>query len=356
MREFEEYKRLGEPDALEKSLIWQTAIGLQQADHLTPSKYLIETAKKNIEGKISISEVKERLDAYYKTQPASPPEDRTEEADKVSARITEVLGEKTFSFGLAEYLAIHRRLFTGILSDLTAGKIRTYNVSKPEAVLNGESVFYSGADIIKATLEHDFEQEKKFNYRGLSKREIAEHVAKFTSGIWQIHAFGEGNTRTTAVFIIKYQRTRGVKNVGNDLFAENSLYFRNALVRANYDDYVNNVHSTMEYLHRFFGNLLLGENNALDNREMRIDTGTTTQKPPGKHPKNTRKTPGKHPENTRKILNTLALNPFASRQELAKKLEMTEDKVRWDMNKLRKSGKIQRVGPDKGGYWKIMLI
>jgi len=266
--DFDEYKRLGEPEKKEKSEIWVAAIGLQQVDGLTPSQYLIENAKRNIEGEITIYEVKERLNSYYKTKPVKNPNDRTEEADKVSAHIAEILSEKTFTLSPAEYITIHKRLFTGVYKH--AGKIRDYNISKDEWVLNGKTVYYASADSIRATLDYDFLQEKNFQYKGLSKEQMAEHIAKFVSGLWQIHAFGEGNTRTTAVFIIKYLRTLGF-DVSNDLFAENSWYFRNALVRANYTDYKSGIFSTMEYLNRFLSSLLFGENNILKNRELRIE-------------------------------------------------------------------------------------
>ena len=267
MSGFDEYRRLGEPEKAEKAEIWQAAIGLQQVDGLTPSEYLIETAKRNIEGEITICEVQERLDGYYKARPVRAAGDRAEEADKVSARIAEILSEKAFSFSPAEYITIHKRLFSGIFD--FAGNIRDYNISKAEWVLSGETVYYASADSIRAALDYDFEQEKAFSYKGLSQKQIAEHIAKFVSGLWQIHAFGEGNTRTTAVFAIKYLRTLGF-DVTNDMFAGHSWYFRNALVRANYNDYKNNIHATLAYLNLFFGNLLLGESNTLKNRDLRV--------------------------------------------------------------------------------------
>jgi len=265
--EFDEYKRLGEPEKAEKAQNWQTAIGLQQVDGLRPSEYLIETAKQNIEGAISIVEVHERLDGYYKAKPIKTVDDRTEEADKVSARITEILSEKTFAFSPAEYITIHKRLFAGIYQ--YAGKIRDYNISKSEWVLDGESVYYASAESIRPTLDYNFAQEKAFVYNGLNNVQITEHIAKFVSGLWQIHAFSEGNTRTTAVFAIKYLRALGF-TVTNDIFTDHSLYFRNALVRANYNDFKKNIYATHEYLNRFFGNLLLGENNPLNNHELRV--------------------------------------------------------------------------------------
>ena len=267
INDFDEYKRLGEPEKAEKSKIWQTAIGLQQVDGLTPSDYLITAAKQNIEDEITIYEVQERLDSYYKAKPVGTADDRTEEADKVSARIAEILSENTFSFSPAEYITLHKRLFAGIYQ--FAGKIRDYNISKEEWVLNGKTVYYASADSIRATLDYDFEREKSFVYNGLSEKQIVEHITKFVSGLWQIHAFGEGNTRTTAVFTIKYLRAIGF-TATNDLFASHSLYFRNALVRANYSDYKQNIYATLEYLNCFFGNMLLGENNLLRNRDLRV--------------------------------------------------------------------------------------
>ena len=206
MGEFDEYIRQGEPSRKEKAEIWKTAIGLQDVDGLTPSDYLIETAKENIEGKITIDEVKTFIDSYYKQRRnrTNIEDDRTEEADKVSSRIADILSNETFSLSPVEYISIHRRLFSGIYK--FAGRIRDYNISKEEWVLNGKSVLYANACDIRATLDYDFGQEKQFDYHTLDIQQSIQHIAKFISGIWQIHAFGEGNTRTTAVFAIKYLR------------------------------------------------------------------------------------------------------------------------------------------------------
>jgi fido (protein-threonine AMPylation protein) len=269
--DLEEYRRLGEPEKAERISIWQAAIGLQQVDGLTPSGYLVETAKLNIDGEITIYEVHDRLDGYYKALTTQAANDRTEEADKVSARIVETLSEKAFTLSPVEYMAIHRRLFTGIFT--FAGQIRDYNIAKDEWALNGETVLYAPAESIRATLDYDFLQEREYQYQGLGKQAVMEHVAKFVSGLWQTHAFGEGNTRTTAVFAVKYLRTLGF-SVSDDLFAEHSWYFRNALVRANYSDVTQGVYATHEYLNRFFGNLLLGEGGMLSNREMLVSHDT----------------------------------------------------------------------------------
>ena len=265
---FKEYLKESEPDKAHKGYVWSTAIGLQAVDGLKPSKYLIDTAVRNIEGKITIKEAQSLIDSYYKERPAHISDDeRSEEADKVSSRIAEILSETAFSFSPNEYISIHRRLFQGIYKH--AGMIRDCNITKKEWVLDGASVMYGSASELKATLEYDFSQEQNFSYRGLSMDGIIHHLAVFVSGLWQIHIFGEGNTRTTAVFFIKYLRTLGF-SVTNDIFAENAWYFRNALVRANYTNLQNGIHATTEYLELFLRNLLLNEKNELHNRNLHI--------------------------------------------------------------------------------------
>ncbi|MCD7773651.1 MAG: Fic family protein [Ruminococcus sp.] len=264
---FKEYLQESEPDKQSIGYAWSTAIGLQAVDGLKPSKYLIDTAIQNIEGKITLKQAETLIDTYYEQRPRHTSDERTEEADKVSARIAEILSEKAFSFSPNEYISIHRRLFTGIYKH--AGKIRDYNITKKEWVLDGATVLYGSASELKATLEYDFSQEKAFDYKGLTMDEIIHHLALFVSRLWQIHIFGEGNTRTTAVFFIKYLRTLGF-SATNDIFAENAWYFRNSLVRANYANLQKGIHRTTEYLETFLRNLLLNENNELHNRNLHI--------------------------------------------------------------------------------------
>ena len=264
---FKEYIKQSEPNKRDKGYAWHTAIGLQAVDRLKTSKYLIDTAIKNIEGDISIDEAQELLNTYYEENPKADIEDRTEEADKVAVRIAKILSEKAFSFTPNEYISIHKKLFAGIYGH--AGKLRDYNITKKEWVLNGATVLYGSASELRATLDYDFAEEKKFSYKNLSMEEIIHHLAIFISRLWQIHVFGEGNTRTTAVFFIKYLRTLGF-DATNNIFAENAWYFRNALVRANYNDLRNGVHETTEYLELFLRNLLLDEKNELHNRSMHI--------------------------------------------------------------------------------------
>jgi fido (protein-threonine AMPylation protein)/DNA-binding transcriptional ArsR family regulator len=349
MDNFEEYLRQGEPNKAEKAKVWKTAIGLQLVDGLKPSDYLIATAKQNIEGDITIDEVKHRIDTYYIQHPTQTNEDRTEEADKVSARIAEILGEQTFTFSPTEYISMHRRLFQDIYK--FAGKIRDYNITKQEWVLNGETVLYGSAESLKATLEYDFEQEKKFSFKGLSQQEVIEHIAHFISYLWQIHVFGEGNTRTTAIFLIKYLRTFGFK-VNNDLFAEHSWYFRNALVRANYRNHAKNIHSTNEFLLRFFENLILDENHILKNREMHIKFVE-----PVNDLVKAKKDPVNDPVNDSiksKILQQLKQNPKANYRELADKTGYSTATIKRHIQVLKKMGIIERVGSDKTGHWEII--
>lgn len=266
--DFDEYIRQGEPDKNEKAYIWQTAIGLQAVDGLSTSEYLKETAKRNIEGEITVDEVSKLVKSYYqsKTQ-REPDDDEKEEADHAAANISKILSARTLDFSTAGYVSLHRRIFTGVFKH--AGKIRDYDITKKEWVLNGDTVNYLNSEDLRRTLDYDIEQERQFSYKGLSTDEMISHITRFVSGIWQIHAFGEGNTRTTAVFIIQYLRSIGF-DINNDLFAKHSWYFRNALVRANYKNARLGIDYTPIYLERFFRNLLLGEQWDLRNRYLHI--------------------------------------------------------------------------------------
>ena len=263
---FEEYLREADPSKRERSYAWDTAIGLQAVDGLETSAYLKETAVKNIEGEITISEAQALIESYYKTD-RKQAEPRTEEADKVSSRITAIIAEKGFTFSVAQYLSIHKRLFDGIYKH--AGKIRDYNITKQEWVLDGDTVIYGNYPELRATLDYDFAQEKAFDYSGLAMDQVIRHLSRFISRLWQIHVFGEGNTRTTAVFFIKYLQSLGF-NVTNDIFAKNAWYFRNAMVRANYNNLKKGIHETTEFLELFLRNLLLGEDNPLQNRTLHV--------------------------------------------------------------------------------------
>ena len=267
--DFDEYIQQREPDKQERAYTWRTAIGLQAVDGLSTSDYLKETARRHIEGEITIDEARNLIQTYYQSKTNhEPDEEEKQEADKVSANIAKILSTRTLDFSTNGYLATHRRIFTGIFKH--AGQIRKYNISKKEWILNGETVIYADFNSIKDTLDYDFATEKQFSHEGLSVEASVKHLAKFASDIWQIHPFGEGNTRATAVFMIKYMKTFGFR-VNNDAFRENSWYFRNALVRANYNDLQKGIHSTTKFLELFFSNLLLGTNYELKNRYMHVD-------------------------------------------------------------------------------------
>ena len=265
---FDEYLRQGEPSQKESAENWKTAIGLQAVDGLQPSAYLIDVAKRNIEGEITLDETRKLIDSYYQSKTVRTPKDEDEEeADKVSANIAKILASKTFAFNTNGYVSLHRRIFEGVFKH--AGEIRQYDISKKEWVLEGDSVNYLNWEDLRRALDWDIEQEKNFSYKGLTDDEKIEHIAKFISGIWQIHAFREGNTRTTAIFTIQYLRSLGYE-VNNELFAKHSWYFRNALVRANYRNILKGIDYSPIYLVRFFRNLLLKDGWVLKNRYLHI--------------------------------------------------------------------------------------
>lgn len=264
---FKEFIKEIKPNNRDKVYAWRTAVGLQDVDNLKPSSYLINLATRNIKGEITLKEISNLIDAFYKEKPQDNKNQRIEEADKVSLRIVSMLSEKSFSFTPNEYILIHRKLFTGIYNHV--GVIRDYNITKNEDILNGETVTYGSFLELKEALYYDFAKEKKFSYQNLSTNEVIKHLALFISNLWQNHIFGEGNTRTTAVFLIKYLRKLGL-NVTNDTFANNSKYFRNSLVRANYNDYKKGIYENREYLELFLRKLLLNEENPLKNQELHI--------------------------------------------------------------------------------------
>lgn len=265
---FDEYLRQGEPSQKESAENWKTAIGLQAVDGLQPSAYLIDVAKRNIEGEITLDETRKLIDSYYQSKTVRTPKDEDEEeADKVSANIAKILASKTFAFNTNGYVSLHRRIFEGVFKH--AGEIRQYDISKKEWVLEGDSVNYLNWEDLRRALDWDIEQEKNFSYKGLTDDEKIEHITKFISGIWQIHAFREGNTRTTAIFTIQYLHSLGYE-MNNEMFAKHSWYFRNALVRANYRNIQKGIDYSPIYLVRFFRNLLLKDSWVLKNRYLHI--------------------------------------------------------------------------------------
>lgn len=359
--DFEEYIRQVEPAKREKSYAWSTAIGLQQVDGLTPSDYLLKVAKKNIEGKISLNKVQALIDSYYESKTErTDDQDEKEEADKVSARIAQVLSEKAFSFSPSFFIAIHKRLFERVFKH--AGEIRKYNISKKEWVLNGDSVMYGASYELRMALDYDFDREREFNYSNLSMDEIVRHLTFFVPSLWQIHAFGEGNTRTTAVFTIKYLRSMGFK-VGNDIFAKNSWYFRNALVRANYKNVRKGIQQEPEYLEKFFRNLLMGEHNELKNRYLHVDYKKVKDKAVIEKSKNViakchskmsqQNVTVKISERQKQILDIVKENPNVLQTELAERFGVRRETIYRDMKKLVEAGILTRSDSDKKCNWKV---
>ena len=313
--DFEEYLRQGEPSSQDKINAWQTAIGLQSVDGLSPSQYLLDTARKHIDGDISIDEARDLIKSYYQSKSSRDLKfSETEEADKASANIAKILGENTFSFSLVGLLSIHQSIFDGIFK--FSGKIRDYNITKKEWGVRGDTVLYVSAPDIKASIEYDLDKEKKFKFSGLSLRDIANHIARFTADLWQIHPFGEGNTRTTAVFIIKYLRSLGFK-VENNLFVKNSWYFRNALVRANYQNLQLQIERNVEFLERFFQNLIAGTDFELKNRYLVINAPKTFLQ---EETKKSDQVPIKYRSSTDQVEpNTLVLLKMINTQQLSVK-------------------------------------
>ena len=373
--DFDEYIRQVEPSKKERGKAWAAAIGLQQVDKLVPSSYLYETARRNIEGEISIDEANQLIDSYYERKSSrSAEEERTEEADKVAARIARILGEKSFRFSPSYLIALHKELFYGIYR--FAGVLRDYDITKKEWVLQGNTVLYGASFELKTALEYDFEQERQFNYKNLSSLEIVKHISFFVSRLWQIHPFGEGNTRTTAVFTIKYLQTLGF-TVSNEPFEQNSWYFRNALVRANYSDIQRGIQETPVFLENFFDNLLFGGHHELKNRYMHIaykkkyqsgeacsveDGGCVPYNDTVNVSVNDRGTVSvkentnagiKISENMHIILNAIRENPCVTQNELAEKIGVSVRSIIRNMKKLQEAGLVRRVGADKNGYWKV---
>ena len=305
--DFDEYIRQGEPSKKEKAGIWQTAIGLQAVDGLQTSEYLKDTACRHIEGEIDIDEVRELIKSYYQSKTRrEPDDDDKQEADKVSANITKILSSQALDFSAGGYISVHRRVFEDVFKH--AGKLRDYNITKKEWVLNGDTVNYLNWEDLRRALDYDIAQERDFSYKGISADEMIRHITNFVSGLWQIHPFCEGNTRTTAVFTILYLRSIGF-NVSNDLFARHSWYFRNALARANYKNARLGIDYTPIYLERFFRNLLLGDKWDLRNRYLYVNVSEEWKVQPNLlHPTSTPQVDSSDPTRTPQAENVLHID------------------------------------------------
>ena len=369
LRELGGYFKAEEPGRRERADAWATAIGLQKVDGLTPSQFLFDTAKDHIEGRITQNQARRRIHDYYAAQAeVARPDPEKEEADKVSERIVAVLNDGGFAFTPEYFISIHAKLFKGVLSSV--GKLRTVNIRKREWVLKDDSVTYGDAATIKQSLIRDFIDEREFDYGGKTPRKIIPHFARFIAQIWQVHPFGEGNTRTTAVFTIKYLRSLGF-SVDNDAFRDNAWYFRNALVRANYADYAREVSRDWSYLEIFFRNLLLGEKNEMKSRYLLIGlTEEDKQKirelteEKGGQKKAVRKSGkksgkkkvvGKSGKKTiDRVWTLLQERPQSTFADMVRVLGITRSTIQKHIANLKAAGRIRRVGPDKGGHWEVI--
>ena len=310
-----------------------TGVGLQDVDHLKTSEYFNEESQKYLSGDISLQEFKKLIDSYYKSKPDI--DDSALEADKVSIRISELIEDKSFTFTVGQFLSIHRYLFEDVFE--RAGQIRTYNISKNEWVLDGASVTYGDWRELELTLQYDFSIEKQFDYSKLSLDETIERLAIFTANLWQIHIFSEGNTRTVAVFLIKYLRSLGF-DVSNDLFKKNAWYFRNALVRANYTNVPKGIYENRSFLVKFLRNLLLGEQNILENRNLHVSLIKS-------HSKMSR---------DEKVVEMMKYDPKIKTGEIAAELGVSLRTVKSIVASLGANGIIQRVNGKKFGFWKVL--
>ena len=368
---FDEYIRQGEPAQRERADAWRVAIGLQAVDGLKTSEYLQETARRNIEGEISIDEARELVKQYYITKTThDKDDDDKEEADKVSGNISKLLQTDAFTYSVGGFAAIHKAIFEGVFKH--AGKFREYDISKKEWVLRGDSVLYGRWQDLQMSIKYDLEQERQFDYSGLNQEQMVEHLANFVAGLWQIHPFREGNTRTTAIFTIKYLRSQGFE-VNNELFAEHSWYFRNALVRANYRNLKKGVNYEPVFLVRFFRNLLMGENNTLKNRYMMINPPEEWKMPeseqvpvqvpvqvPDKYPTSTPSTtPTSTPTSSRNLIHTdnelivrlvkVIGNKQLSIRQMLEGVDLKDRKnfIEYNLNPAISEGFVRMLYPDK---------
>ena len=361
LKELGGYFKAEEPGRRERAEAWATAIGLQKVDGLTPSQFLFDTARDHIEGRITQNQARRRICNYYAAKDETRrPDPEKEEADKVSERIVAVLNDGGFAFTPEYFISIHAKLFKDVLP--TAGKIRSANIRKREWVLRDESVTYGDAATIRQSLIRDFIDEREFDYGGKSLRKIIPHFARFIAQIWQVHPFGEGNTRTTAVFTIKYLRALGFA-ADNDAFRDNAWYFRNALVRANFADYAHDVKREWGYLEAFFRNLLLGERNERKSRYLLIGlTEEAKQKireltAPGSCQKKAvrkKRLEKSGMKTVEAVWDLLKAHPNITLAGLTQALGITRSTIQKHIVHLKTDGRLRRVGPDKGGHWEAL--
>ena len=221
LEDFGEYLTQGLPEIKEKAYVWAAALGLQATDGLRTSYEMRQTARQHIEGHITLSEVSQHINEYYESNPpASPEKNKEQEADKVACNIADELFNSHVDFSTEGYLALHRRLFNGVYDH--AGQLRTNDIVKKEWVLEKDTVFYLHWEELRMALDSNFQFERNIHYNELHGEELLEWIAFFTAGVWHIHPFNEGNTRTVAVFAILLLRSLGY-NIHTDVFADHSL-------------------------------------------------------------------------------------------------------------------------------------
>ncbi len=248
---------------------WDMAIGLQEVDNLKPSKYLEKLLQENVTGEKTIYEVEKELKEYYTEKENNNDVNHNElECDLVSTRIVELLQEDNFELSINYLKYVHKYLFQDVYE--FAGEFRKIDFSKHERILNNDSVAYGDHKLLEQSLDYDITLEKNKNYKEMNIVDVINNITDFSSRIWQIHPFREGNTRTTALFIEKYLVSLGY-NVDNTLFKDKSIYFRNALVRSNYFNNYLNIKEDNSFLIKFYENLLLGKNNNLHSKDLIVE-------------------------------------------------------------------------------------
>src|SRR5574344_2385158 len=262
------YEEIATPKNYVKQLQWDMAIGLQEVDNLKPSKYLEKLLQDNITGELSIYEVENELKNYYVNKENKQVNQNELECDFVSTRIVQLLEQDNFELSVDYFKYIHKFLFQDVYE--FAGEFRKIDFSKHEKILNNDSVAYGDSKSLKESLAYDIEREKNKNYKDMSIVDVINNITDFSSRVWQVHPFREGNTRTTALFIEKYLISLGY-DVDNTLFKDKSVYFRNALVRSNYFNNYLNIKEDNSFLIKFYENLLLGKNNNLHSKDLIVE-------------------------------------------------------------------------------------
>lgn len=207
---------------------WDVAKGLQAVDNLKTSEYLDVLIDENLSGKKTYEQVEADIKNYYHNN--SLESSRESEADLSATRISKLLNIPDFRLTKDELRYTHRFIFEGVFPENLkdyVGIFRNKDIRKNEDILNGKSVIYTSHERISDYLDNDLNEEKE-RIKNEKINDI-KHLSRFISNIWNIHPFFEGNTRAIAAFILRYLRKNGI-NINNDLFKENSKYFRNALV------------------------------------------------------------------------------------------------------------------------------